>query len=190
MSRPLETRIAAALTAPPPAADLASLIEEVSAAAASATVQHQALQRSALDPASDAQAAENIRQEAERLGFNLQRLHTAADRLGALHRAAIEAEDAEERARVDAALQAKREAARAQWDREYPLLANRIAGLVQLVKDAGLRAPHIVLGERYEGVNPSLRGYMPPPSRPEFKPDDYAPSCAGDLIIRTNGASK
>lgn len=190
MSQPLETRIAAALASPLRAADLALLIDEVSATAASATVQHEDLQRAALDPGSGVQAAEAARQEAERVGFSLQRLHSAADRLGALHRAAMAAEREAAEARAAAALKAKQDAARAQWDREYPLLANRIAGLVRMVSDAGLSPPHIVLHERHEGVSPTFRVYLPPPSRPEFRPDDYAPSCEGDLVIKAIGERK
>jgi hypothetical protein len=188
MSGDLDARIVQALAVTPSAGVLSRLIDEANLAAAQAVRDHEELSDAAADPM--ASVAEELEKSAlaNQKAFERDRLFRQASALGARLTDLRAKEEAAERARIEAQREAQQQAARDQWDREYPVLANRIAALHAQLVTAGLPAPTLVLGERYEGPNPSFCTYLPAPVQPYLRPSDYAPSCAGDLVLKAGGA--
>ncbi|MBJ7410843.1 MAG: hypothetical protein JHD15_10860 [Phenylobacterium sp.] len=183
----LDQRLAVALQGVSTSSELAPLIDELNAETANASVELEGLRARALDPATPDGEAAKLREAVAATDFRLQRLHVACERVGDHFRKALEDEAAAERAAREAAIRAKQDAARDQFDREYPALANRIAGLCAQLVAAGLPAPPIKLGVRQLDHRTNLATYFPPP-HPVLTPGDYAPGCEGDLVIK--GGSK
>lgn len=81
--------------------------------------------------------------------------------------------------------QSKRSPAVEQFEREFPILANRIAGLLENLEAAvpPHEVPQVVLTIHRGGSNPAPKQYAPRTFLAGHRPDDYAPSCAGALNI-------